>query len=165
MRCCLIAVAALAMLAGCGTGGVTTYQVLGDEMVPVMEAKQRFAGKGCMRARIEKNGDANVVVKQYGTSDWSLSRMFAWLGDVAGNLPIIGGGGTTNTAGMQGPTDDPYEMDCTLDGGGGGHGDGNGGEGGASPGENAQPKTRVIVVPPAVSDEEFEAAKDLLGAE
>jgi hypothetical protein len=58
-------------------------------------------GRGCVAVDSLPDGTISVIVAQDGTSDWSLGRMFAWIGELAS--PVFGGGqGDGN--GMDGPS-------------------------------------------------------------
>lgn len=84
---------------GCGTSGITIYKMVDGEPVPTVEVQQRFAGKGCIAVDSAIDGSASVIVQQAGTSDWSISRMFGFMGDMAGSVF----GGERGMTEMQGP--------------------------------------------------------------
>lgn len=86
------------LLVGCGNSGITLYRVVDGEPQPAVEIEQRFAGKGCIA--VDSQGDAaSVIVQQAGTSDWSVSRAFGFLGDIVGGVF----GGDRGMDEMQGP--------------------------------------------------------------
>ncbi len=84
---------------------------------PVLEIDPGVTGRGCLYARYSE-GELEVIVAQDGTSDWSISRLFAWIGEVAGAVF----GGAASGSGMQGP--DPLQGCAQLFGDGGDDGPG-----------------------------------------
>lgn len=83
---------------GCATSEVTVYRP--GEATPAARIAQNFAGRGCLA--VDTSPDStSVLIQQDGTSDWSLSRLFAMLGDVAGGVF----GGARDPQGMTGPSD------------------------------------------------------------
>lgn len=88
------------MTVGCGTSAITVYKLVDDEPVPVVQVNQHFAGKGCIAVDSETDGSASVIVQQAGTSDWSISRALAFVGDIAGG--VFGGERGANE--MQSPS-------------------------------------------------------------
>jgi len=87
------------LLVGCGNSGITLYRMVDGEPQPVVDIEQRFAGKGCIA--VDSQGDTvSIIVQQAGTSDWSISRAFGFLGDIVGGVF----GGSRGMDAMQGPT-------------------------------------------------------------
>ena len=91
---------AVCLMLGCGTSGITVYKMVDGNPVPTVEVTQKFAGKGCIAVDSNTDGSASVIVQQAGTSDWSISRMFGFIGDTAGSVF----GGTRGMTEMQGPS-------------------------------------------------------------
>jgi hypothetical protein len=94
-----VAIVFTVLLLGCGSSGITVYRLVEGEPQPVAEVTQKFAGKGCIAVDSRVDGSASVIVQQAGTSDWSVSRLLAYLGDTAG----VVFGGTRGAEEMQGP--------------------------------------------------------------
>jgi hypothetical protein len=61
--------------------------------------KSSAYGRGCVAVDINPDGSTSVVVAQDGTSDWSLGRMFAFIGELAAS--VFGGGPASGE--MEGP--------------------------------------------------------------
>jgi len=95
----VLSLVVVCLMVGCGTSGITLYKMVDGEPVPTVEVQQRFAGKGCIAVDSATDGSASIIVQQAGTSDWSLSRMFGFMGDIAGNVV----GGDRSMSEMQGP--------------------------------------------------------------
>jgi hypothetical protein len=77
-----------------------TYQP-DPESVPVLSMDPNIFGRGCLYM-IYEEGSLEMVVIQDGSSDWSLSRLLAWIADV---VPPVFGGGERSGTGMAGPSD------------------------------------------------------------
>ena len=88
------------LLAGCASNDITIYKMVEGTPVPIVEIEQGFGGKGCIAVEADPaTGKASVIVQQAGTSDWSVSRLFGFIGDTAGSFF----GGTRGMQEMQGP--------------------------------------------------------------
>lgn len=97
----LMLLAALAWLPGCA-GVPLSYRP--DPTQPaVLELDPGIKGRGCIYIKASPT-ELEVVLAQDGTSDWSVSRMLGWLGDLGA---AVFGGGQTSTDGMQAP--DPVQ--------------------------------------------------------
>ncbi len=96
----LLAVALAAGLLGCATNDITVYRMVEGEPEPMLKVEQGFSGKGCIAVDSDPaTGKASVIVQQAGTSDWSISRLFGFLGDTVGAVF----GGSRGMDEMQGP--------------------------------------------------------------
>ena len=62
--------------------------------------EQTFTGRGCLAVSSTDEG-IDILIQQDGTSDWSISRLMAWIGDIAGGVF----GNDTKGEGMAGPSD------------------------------------------------------------
>lgn len=94
----LLALLPILLSLACGTSTITLYKMVEGEPQPIVEVEQGFAGKGCIA--VDSEGDsASVIVQQAGTSDWTIGRMFAFIGDIAGGVF----GGSRGMDEMQGP--------------------------------------------------------------
>lgn len=89
-----------ALALGCASNDVTVFKMVAGEPVPFIQIDQGFAGKGCIALDSNPDtGEASVIVQQAGTSDWSISRLFGFLGDIVGG--VFGSGRSQDE--MQGP--------------------------------------------------------------
>ena len=77
----------LVWLAGCGTSSITVYRP--GTSTPAASVEQHFAGRGCIAVDTAADGTTSVIVAQDGTSDWSVSRLFAFIADAA--AAVFGG--------------------------------------------------------------------------
>lgn len=96
----LVLIGALSLLLmGCATNTIKVPNPSGSGNL--LEIAQEFKGRGCIA--VESDGEkSKVIVVQDGTSDWSLSRTFEFLGAAASN--VFGG---STEADQRGP--DPTE--------------------------------------------------------
>lgn len=91
----------MAFVVGCASNNITIYKMVDGEPEPIVKVEQGFSGKGCIAVDSDPTtGKASVIVQQAGTSDWSISRLFGFLGDTVG--AVFGGSKTMGE--MQGPT-------------------------------------------------------------
>jgi hypothetical protein len=112
----LVSVALLALV-GCASNDITVFQMVEGELQPVLQVEQSFSGKGCIAVDSDPTtGKASVIVQQAGTSDWSISRLFGFLGDTVGAVF----GGSRGMDEMQGPTAGMQGCEGIFNG----HGDG-----------------------------------------
>ncbi len=79
---------------GCGTNPIR-IQPPGSEQ-PIIEINPRGYGRMCSWVTFEQKADGTTsvdyVLAQDGTSDWSVSRLLAYVSDVVASLPIVGSG-------------------------------------------------------------------------
>jgi hypothetical protein len=138
----LVAIAAF----GCGAGNVTLHLVPDTQKVKTVEFDTSFASKGCAAMEIRKDGWTRLLIKQAGTSDWITGRTLGYVADIAGSMPILGGGGPAARKGgaMQGPT-----------------GETDGCEEFFALGANQLPDN-ILLIPDGVSEEDEEAVRQLL---
>ena len=94
------AIPLLLLSLGCGTSTITVYRK--GETTPAAVVEQSFSGRGCIAVDTTPAGKSSVIVNQDGTSDWSATRLLAFLGDMAS--AVFGGGDGDGS--MQGPS--PY---------------------------------------------------------
>jgi hypothetical protein len=99
MRLFAILTACLAL--GCAQVPIT-YQPDPDHPA-VVSFDPSIVGRGCIYLSVE-DGDLEIIVAQDGTSDWSVARLVAWIGDVAGS---VFGGGDRSGSGIGAP--DPLQ--------------------------------------------------------
>lgn len=86
----------LALALGCAKSPVTWQP--DATKPPVLTMDPGLFGRGAIAIEATTT-TLDIVVCQDGTSDWSLSRLFAWIGELAGSVF----GGTPTTDGMKGP--------------------------------------------------------------
>ena len=84
---------------GCASFEVV-YQPDGPEGSTTV-VKSSAYGRGCVAVDASVDGTVSVVVAQDGTSDWSISRMFAFIAEIVGQMPLIGA--NTNPDEMEEP--------------------------------------------------------------
>jgi hypothetical protein len=93
----LIALPLIALLVGCASAPIS-YRP-DPEKPPVLALDPNLKGRGCISV-VATPDRLEVILAQDGTSDWSLSRMFAWIGELGA---AVFGGAPPSEAGMQGP--------------------------------------------------------------
>lgn len=92
---------ALALSVACAKATVV-YHLPGQDQ-PVVEITPKIVGRGCMTVDLDRQGVLQVVVAQDGSSDWSLGRSVAWIGELG--AAVFSGRKTGD--GMEGP--DPLQ--------------------------------------------------------
>jgi len=81
----VLVLAALWWLSGCASSKVTIYRPGTAEVAA--EIEQSFTGRGCIAIdQRPTTGQLSIAIEQDGTSDWSVSRLLVYLGDVAGSV-------------------------------------------------------------------------------
>ena len=87
------------LLCSCATTEIVTYRPGTTEVAATVKATA--LGRACIAVdQRPTTGRLSITVEQDGTSDWSVSRLLAWLGDIAGNVF----GGKARSDGMEGPS-------------------------------------------------------------
>lgn len=91
---------------GCGSNKLVLLPPGSDQ--PVVQILPKGYGRLCSWVTFEQTPSGTVkvdyVLAQDGTSDWSVSRLFAFVSDIVGSLPIIGGNGVRSGNAMETPS-------------------------------------------------------------
>lgn len=89
-----LALALAACLAlGCGAGKVRLELDPATQKIEVIEFNTSFVSKGCAALERRADGTLRLLVQQAGSSNWITGHVLGDLGDIAGAMPILGGGG------------------------------------------------------------------------
>ena len=101
----ITATLAALLLTGCTTA---TIEILGADGTPVANIKPQLYGRGCITADYTLDADTHtvaIIIASDATTDWSLARLFGFLGDIVGGTPF-GGSQSRGSDGMGAPASD-----------------------------------------------------------